>query len=317
MDEAEQNKAPPPGQLSMDSSHLLRRRDCARRGLEFGEATWFAQGRSTSSCRSIERVRGMALRNVAEQGKVGFGAFADGRRRAEPQRVILIVSSAGSVSERLIDAMEREFPWVLVDQVDDVDAACRAFSHPVSLILIDIGLVKEVEAASSRIMRLHPQALTAVIEPYGQGHNSSCADILRSPLLRGMLPMNVKLDVWLSVIRLMLCGGAYFPPEFMLQASRGNFHLPSHNGVAAGSRGEVEGVADLTARELQILEMVSRGLQNKLIAAEFRLSEHTVKIHLHNIITKLGAHNRTEAAARYRTFQDRKSSALKELRSSI
>lgn len=259
----------------------------------------------------------MALRNVAEQSKVGCGAFADGRRRAEPRRVILIISSAGSVSERLIDAMEREFPWVLVDQVDDVDAACRAFSHPVSLILVDIGLVKEVEAASSRIMRLHPQALTAAIEPYGQGHNSSCADILRSPLLRGMLPMNVKLDVWLSVIRLMLCGGAYFPPEFMLQASRGNLHLPFHNGVAASARGEAEGVAELTARELQILEMVSRGLQNKLIAAEFRLSEHTVKIHLHNIITKLGAHNRTEAAARYRSFQDRKSSALKELRSSI
>ena len=72
----------------------------------------------------------------------------------------------------------------------------------------------------------------------------------------------------------------------------------------------------MTARELQILEMVSRGLQNKLIAAEFRLSEHTVKIHLHNIITKLGAHNRTEAAARYRSFQDRKaSSALKVSRS--
>jgi DNA-binding NarL/FixJ family response regulator len=54
---------------------------------------------------------------------------------------------------------------------------------------------------------------------------------------------------------------------------------------------------------MQILEMVSRGLQNKAIAAEFNLSEHTVKIHLHNIISKLGIHNRTEAAARYRDHQ--------------
>ncbi|WP_323131382.1 response regulator transcription factor [Sinorhizobium medicae] len=51
--------------------------------------------------------------------------------------------------------------------------------------------------------------------------------------------------------------------------------------------------------------MVSRGLQNKIIAAEIRLSENTVKIHLHNIITKLGAHNRTEAAARFRSLQER------------
>jgi hypothetical protein len=41
------------------------------------------------------------------------------------------------------------------------------------------------------------------------------------------------------------------------------------------------------------------GNQNKIIAAAFGLSEHTVKIHIHNIITKLGVHNRTEAVAMY------------------
>ena len=41
-------------------------------------------------------------------------------------------------------------------------------------------------------------------------------------------------------------------------------------------------MAELTAREMQVLEMVSCGLQNKSIAAKFALSEHTVKIHLHN-----------------------------------
>ena len=59
------------------------------------------------------------------------------------------------------------------------------------------------------------------------------------------------------------------------------------------------------ARELQILAMVARGLQNKLIAAALGLSEHTVKIHLHNIITKLGVHNRTEAVALYFEHRDR------------
>ena len=62
-------------------------------------------------------------------------------------------------------------------------------------------------------------------------------------------------------------------------------------------------LSDLTSREIEILEMVSRGLQNKAIAAALGLSEHTVKIHLHNIIRKLGAHNRTEAAARFHDFR--------------
>jgi DNA-binding NarL/FixJ family response regulator len=63
-------------------------------------------------------------------------------------------------------------------------------------------------------------------------------------------------------------------------------------------------IAELTARERQILGMVSHGLQNKLIAAECGLSEHTVKIHLHHIMRKLGVHNRTEAAARFRNHYD-------------
>ena len=60
-------------------------------------------------------------------------------------------------------------------------------------------------------------------------------------------------------------------------------------------------LANLTNRETQILALVSQGLQNKAIAAECQISEHTVKIHLHNIISKLGSHNRTEAAARFRS----------------
>jgi DNA-binding NarL/FixJ family response regulator len=66
---------------------------------------------------------------------------------------------------------------------------------------------------------------------------------------------------------------------------------------------EVLQLTQLTRRELQILELVSRGLQNKTIATQLHLSEFTVKIHLHNIITKLGAHNRTEAAAFFRDSQ--------------
>lgn len=57
----------------------------------------------------------------------------------------------------------------------------------------------------------------------------------------------------------------------------------------------------LTGREKEVLELVARGFQNKAIAANLKLSENTVKLHIHHIITKLGAHNRTEAAMIYVT----------------
>jgi DNA-binding NarL/FixJ family response regulator len=236
-----------------------------------------------------------------DYGDTHFGS-ASVKRRIEPQRVMLIVTSTASVSDRLIEAVEREFPRVLVEQVDDVDAACVRFSHPVALILVDFPLMKQAEAASDGLRRMHPNALTAVIEPNEKGLVAPLAGIADSSLIRGVLPMDLRLDIWLSIIRLMLCGGEYFPPGAMI-------HTPANDPGTDRTPREASaphllarqgGMTTLTARELQILAMAAQGLQNKLIAAEFRLSEHTVKVHLHNIIRKLGVHNRTEAAARFR-----------------
>jgi two-component system nitrate/nitrite response regulator NarL len=52
----------------------------------------------------------------------------------------------------------------------------------------------------------------------------------------------------------------------------------------------------LTTRERQIVLVLSEGLSNKEIARRLRLTEGTVKVHLHNIFGKLGIANRTALA---------------------
>jgi DNA-binding NarL/FixJ family response regulator len=54
----------------------------------------------------------------------------------------------------------------------------------------------------------------------------------------------------------------------------------------------------LTAREREVLELLGRGLSNKLIARELHISEYTVKFHVSGIYQKLGVNSRTEAINR-------------------
>jgi DNA-binding NarL/FixJ family response regulator len=54
----------------------------------------------------------------------------------------------------------------------------------------------------------------------------------------------------------------------------------------------------LTARELEVLRLVTAGRRNKEIAAELGITENTAKYHLRNILEKLHAQSRTEVATR-------------------
>jgi DNA-binding NarL/FixJ family response regulator len=59
--------------------------------------------------------------------------------------------------------------------------------------------------------------------------------------------------------------------------------------------GRAEPASVLTAREAEVLALVEQGRTNKEIAATLVISAKTVSVHISNILTKLGAANRTEA----------------------
>ena len=88
----------------------------------------------------------------------------------------------------------------------------------------------------------------------------------------------------IQAIREVVKGGAVFPPRLtalLLEAMT----RPAPNQVA------------FTERELAVLRLIARGLGNKEIAARLSLSENTVKTHVRNILSKLNARSRAEAAA--------------------
>lgn len=123
------------------------------------------------------------------------------------------------------------------------------------------------------------------------------------------LPMNRDLDRWLTLLRLLVCGENFVPDELHDIFFQGNdtastSEKTDHACEAArvaqkealeARTAKAVGIR-LTTREAQVLSCVAEGKQNKLIANRLGLSEHTVKLHIHHVIAKLGVNNRTEAA---------------------
>ncbi|MEM1393895.1 MAG: response regulator transcription factor [Cyanobacteria bacterium P01_H01_bin.150] len=60
---------------------------------------------------------------------------------------------------------------------------------------------------------------------------------------------------------------------------------------------DIKSIQTLTPREIEILQMLTPGLSNKVIAKQLNISDHTVKFHISSIFQKLNVSTRTEAVA--------------------
>jgi len=69
-------------------------------------------------------------------------------------------------------------------------------------------------------------------------------------------------------------------------------------GVVAERLAERMGGSNLTGRELEVLKLIVGGRSNKEIGAALGISEATVKSHINNVLSKLGASDRTQAATK-------------------
>jgi DNA-binding NarL/FixJ family response regulator len=103
---------------------------------------------------------------------------------------------------------------------------------------------------------------------------------------RGYLLKGASRAEIFSAVRTIHAGGSLLQPGV-------TDRLLEHIG-----RSDERGQADqLTPRELEVLGLISEGLQNSEIAGRLYVTERTVKFHVSSILAKLGADNRTEAVA--------------------
>jgi len=82
--------------------------------------------------------------------------------------------------------------------------------------------------------------------------------------------------------------------EAIRSVAAGRLYFPHNIAIRIAERQERSG---LSRRELEVLDMIAKGLTNKEIAQVLMISQFTVRTHIVHIFDKLGASDRTEAVA--------------------
>ncbi|MBZ5576651.1 MAG: response regulator transcription factor [Acidobacteriia bacterium] len=150
----------------------------------------------------------------------------------------------------------------------------RKHAPDVTLLDMRMPIMSGVEAAQA-IRAEFPNARMIALTTYGGDED------IRRALAAGVqayLTKDVLHDELIKSIRAVHSGQTYLPA-----------------GVAAALAAQMPR-PDLSAREVQVLELIVRGLANKQIAYSLNIAEHTVKNHVKNILSKLGVQDRTQAA---------------------
>lgn len=96
--------------------------------------------------------------------------------------------------------------------------------------------------------------------------------------VQGYIPKTTSLNRLNNILNFVIGGGTYTPPELVI------------------SEAETLDLWELNTVEWEVVQNVSHGLSNKLIAAAMGISEASVKMHLRSVFKKMNATNRTQVA---------------------
>ncbi len=122
--------------------------------------------------------------------------------------------------------------------------------------------------------------------------------------VRGYIPINLPIKQAVEAIRLVGAGGSYVPSSIL--------SLSMQRSPAQGyiNRKEHHCVERFTPRQMEVLQRLWQGKQNKTIAYDLDMCESTVKVHIRHIMKKLNARNRTQVVLLTRSLNENGSASI-------
>jgi NarL family two-component system response regulator LiaR len=199
---------------------------------------------------------------------------------------VMIVDDHEIVRKGLINYLEEQENVLVVAQASEGEIAVKlAEEHAPDVVLMDLVMpgMDGVEA-TRRIKNISPRTQVIVLTSYHQ--DEFIFPALQAGAISYLLK-DVSTEELLNAIFRTAIGEASLHPRIAARVVK-----EMHNREAR----EINPFTELTAREMEVLQLIAQGYTNQKIAEKLVISYGTVKRHVSNILNKLHLADRTQAA---------------------
>ena len=212
------------------------------------------------------------------------------RRYAEPIRVMIVDDHAlfrRGLEMVLTDEDDIELVGEASDGAEAVENAAEVLPD---VILMDIRMPRSSGIEACRAMKAAAPSAKIVMLTISDEEEDLFEAIKAGA--SGYLLKDIPLDEVAESVRAVHGGQSLINPSMASKLITEFATLARHDG---SERGEQVPAPKLTDREMEVLKLVAKGMNNRDIARELFISENMVKNHVRNILEKLQIHSRMEA----------------------
>ncbi|NRQ37274.1 response regulator transcription factor [Nonomuraea sp. NN258] len=176
---------------------------------------------------------------------------------------------------------------VVAEAGDGVEAVAAVRAHDPDVLLLDIRMPRMDGIEAARVVCAETRCRVLMLTTFD--HDDYVYDALRAGA-SGFLLKDVRRDDLVNAVRVVAGGESLLAPAVTTKLISEFTARP-----VAASRAVAGALDVLTARERETLQLIARGLSNAEIAEAMVVSEHTVKTHVSNVLSKLGLRDRVQA----------------------